>query len=245
MGGALSKRCGVAFAGTLVLAGFVSFPVMAGDEAIPCKVIRTTGDFDNLEPNFEAAADRAEFTILAPMRAVADGVLLYAEEQGGELIRGYAALKGVLLRDASGAISMDRMQIVWPHTVIKDSGQYYSIIAIAHDRATPIGLVMESGGNPLGEMELRPGEFDPNEPVLGFNHDTSSTIHARLLENEGFSARLMAAGVVYSSIEPDTAQYSAFMTATLLPLMDAVRQQDATAPCSYETPMETPDSIPL
>ena len=102
---------------------------------------------------------------------------------------------------------------------------------------------MESGGNPLGEMELRPGEFDPNSPVLGFDHDTSSTIHAKLLENEGFSARLMAAGVVYSTIEPDTAQYSAFMTGTLFPAMEAVRQQDATAPCSYENPMEVLESI--
>jgi hypothetical protein len=33
------------------------------------------------------------------------------------------------------------------------------------------------------------------------------------------------------------------MTGTLFPAMEAVRQQDATAPCSYENPMEVLESI--
>lgn len=231
-----------AWAGVVVIAGFAS-GASAEDGTIACEIISTTGDFDNLEPNFRASADRAEFTVLAPMRAVADTILLYSEEQGGEMIRGYAALQGVLLRDAGGSIGMDRLHIRWPHTVIKSERQYYSIIQVAHERGTPIGLVMASGGNPLGEMELTPGAFDPNSPMLGFNHDTSSTIHAKLLENEGFSARLMAAGEVFSTIEPDTAQYSAFITATLLPAMEAARQQDITRPCTTDNPMEVLESI--
>lgn len=242
----MSRSLWNALLGAVFVAGLA--PASGGARAedaatVACEIIRTTGDFDNLEPNFRASADRAEFVFLAPMRAVAENVLLYAEEQGGELIRGYAALKGVLLRDSTGVIIMDRLQIHWPHTIIKENGQYYSIIAIAHDKGAPIGLVMGSGGNPLGEMELRQGEFDANTPVLGFDHDTSSTIHAKLLENEGFSARLMAAGEVFSTIEPDTAQYSAFITGTLLPAMDEARQQDETAPCSSANPIEVLDSI--
>jgi hypothetical protein len=231
----------------MFMAGFT--PASAGgalaeDAAtVACEIIRTTGDFENLEPNFRAGADRAEFVFFAPMRAVAENVLLYAEEQGGELTRGYAALKGVLLRDSTGAIIMDRLQIHWPHTVIKENGQYYSIIAIAHEKGAPIGLVMGSGGNPLGEMELRKNEFDSNTPVLGFDHDTSSTIHRKLLENEGFSARLMATGEVFSTIEPDTAQYSAFMTGSLLPAMEEAREQDETAPCNTANPIEALESI--
>lgn len=156
---------------------------------------------------------------------------------------GYAAIKGVLLRDSTGTVAMDQLQILWPHTIIRQNGQYYSVIAVAHERATPIGLAMGSGGNPLGEMELRPGEFDPNSPMLGFNHDTSSTIHNKLLENEGFSARLMAAGEVLSTIEPDTAQYFAFMTGTLLPAMEEARRQDQTSPCSSANPIDTLRSI--
>lgn len=241
----MTKRYWSAICNAVVLAGFASVSpgALAEDEVIACEIIRTTGDFENLEPNFRATADRAEFTFLAPMRAVAENILLYADEQGGELIRGYAALKGVLLRDGTGAVAMDQLQILWPHTIIKQGGQYYSIIAVAHEQATPIGLVMGSGGNPLGEMELRPGQFDPNSPMLGFDHDTSSTIHDKLLENEGFSARLMAAGEVFSTIEPDTAQYSTFMAGTLLPAMEEARRQDETAPCSSANPMETLESI--
>jgi hypothetical protein len=241
----LNNRYWSAVGGALVTVAFAfaTSSVLAEDEVIACAIIRTTGDFENLEPNFRANADRAEFTFLAPMRAVAENILLYAEEQGGELIMGYAALKGVLFRESTGAIAMDQLQILWPHTIIKQNGQYYSIIAVAHEKAMPIGLVMGSGGNPLGEMELRPGEFDPNSPMLGFNHDTSSTIHNKLLENEGFSARLMAAGETFSTIEPDTARYSSFITGTLLPAMEEARRQDETSPCSIANPMETLESI--
>lgn len=212
-------------------------------ERIACEVISTTGDFENLEPNFRAGANQANFNFLAPMRPVADDVLLFAEEQGGEIIRGYAAFRFSLQRQADGSIAMERMELHWPGTVVKHEGQLYTIIQIAHDRATPIGLVLELGGNPLGEIELRPGEFDPLSMVVGFNGPTATAVHEKLMENEGFSARLMAAGEVYSTIEPDTAAYLAFVTTTLLPAMDEARRRDTEAPCTTENPMEVLESI--
>lgn len=60
----------------VAIAGFVCAPILAlaQEEVVGCEFIRTTGDYEDLEPNFRAAADRAEFTVLAPMRAVADGM---------------------------------------------------------------------------------------------------------------------------------------------------------------------------
>ena len=232
-------------AGVLAAMMALNAPALAeGDTAtIACEVISTTGDFVNLEPNFWASADRAEFAILAFMRPVADGVLLYADEQGGELTRAYAAIKAAAVRDGKGGLRVEKLQIQWPHTVIRHDGQLYSVIQMAHEQSLPIGLSLSAGGNPLGDIELAPGVFDPTSPIVGFGADTASTIHDKLMANEGFSFRLMAGGAVYSTIEPDTARYTAFISERLIPAMDEAKRKDAEEPCSSANPMDVLKTI--
>lgn len=211
--------------------------------AVACEVISTTGDAENMQPNYRAAANRAEFSLLARMRQVADGVLLYATDQGGEMTSGLAALKGVLVRDENGAFGMETLQIYWPFTVLKHDGQLYNVIQMAHDQQVPIGLSLSAGGNPLGDIEFVSGQFDPNSPVVGFDSATATAIHQALLRNEGFSARLMAGGDVFSTIEPDTATYKTFVENTLIPAMDEAKRQDAEDPCTFVDPQAILDSI--
>ena len=210
---------------------------------VACQVISTTGDADNMEPNYWAWADRAEFSLLASMRPVAEGALLYAPELGGELEASFAALNGLLVRDEAGGLALQTLQIRWPLTVLKHDGQLYSIIQMAHDQRLPIGLSLSAGGNPLGDIEFAPGVFDPNSPIVGFDSETSDAIHDKLMLNEGFSFRLMAGGAVYSTIEPDTASYKAFIEDRLVPAMDEARRQDAEEPCTFMDPAATLDSI--
>jgi hypothetical protein len=211
--------------------------------AVACEVISTTGDADNREPNYRASADRAEFSLLANMRAVAEGVLLYAPELGGEVASGFAVLNGLVVRDDTGGLALQTLQIRWPLTVLKHEGQLYSVIQMAQDQQLPIGLSLSAGGNPLGDIELAPGVFDPNGQVVGFDSATAAAIHDKLMLNEGFSFRLMAGGDVFSAIEPDTAGYKAFIEDKLIPAMDEAKRQDAEDPCTFLDPQSILDSI--
>jgi hypothetical protein len=208
--------------------------------AVACEVVSTTGDAENMEPNYRAFADRAEFALLAQMRQVADGVLLYAPDLGGEMASSLAALKGVLLRNADGTFGMETLQIHWPLTVLKHDGQLYSVVQMAHDQQVPIGLSLSAGGNPLGDIEFVPGQFDPNSPVVGFDSATATAIHEGLMRNEGFSFRLTAGGDVFSTIEPDTASYKAFIEIKLVPAMDEAKRLDAEDPCTF---LDSPDPL--
>lgn len=236
----MTIRCRT-FAGAV--AALLTLTGTAVADTIACEIISTTGDFENLEPNYRASADRAEFAILAYMRAVADDVLLYAEEQGGQMTSGYASIKAAAVRNPAGGVRVENIQILWPHTVRKIEGQFYSVIEMAQQQRLPIGLSLSAGGNPLGDIELAPGAFDPTSPAVGFNPDASATIHDKLMLNEGFSIRLMAGGAVYSTIEPDTARYSTFISDRLVPAMDEARRRDAEAPCTSDNPMDVLESI--
>ena len=216
---------------------------LAQEGTVACQVSSISGTLQNGEPNYWATATRAEFVFLTRMRAVGDSIVLYSEEQGGEVIEGTAAVKGILVREGDGPLQVDRLQFVWPITAHKQDGQLYGIVQMAHEQNVPVGLALAGGGNPLGEILFEKGVFDPTQPVVGFDVETSKAIHNALMKNEGFSARLMIGGAVYSTIEPDTARYVAFVNDKLLAAMDEARRQDAEAPCTYVNPEEYLEGI--
>lgn len=233
----------LAAGGLATLGGIARARAQTSVAAVPCQVSSTEGTLENMQPNYWATATRVEFVFLARMRAVADGVLLYATEFGGEIAQAVAGIKAVATRDESGTLQVEQMQIHWPLTVLKHEGQLYSIIQMAHDQGVPVGLSLSAGGNPLGDILFAQGAFDPNQPVVGFDAPTSASIHQGLMRNEGFSARLMAGGVVYSTVEPDTAKYSSFISQTLAGAMDEAKRRDAEDPCTYVDPATYDDYL--
>jgi hypothetical protein len=202
---------------------------------VPCTVSDTTGTIENGRPNFLATADNAEFAFLAPMEALAEEVVLFSAEQGGELKSAFAAIKGKVARQGDGPLRMEKLVIHWPLTAVKHEGQLYNVIQVAQDQQKPVGIILSAAGQSLGDVVFEPGSFDPNRDQFDFNGEVSHLIHEKIMAREGFSIRLVAGGAFYSAIHPDTYAYSRFILETLIPAMDQARRRDVASGCTSYT----------
>jgi hypothetical protein len=218
--------------------GATSAMAQAGNSiaAVACEVSYTEGTFENGKPNYVATANRGEFAFLAPMAAVSDQVSLYSSELGGAVREGIASIKGAITRDSSGAMNIENLQLAWPFTVLEREGQYYSIIQMAHDQDVGVGLSIEVGGEPLGEIAFQKGAFDPNQPVVGFDVDAVGAIHEGLMSDKPLVANLVVGGEVYSRVSPQAGAYRTFVKQTLSAAMDEAGRRDAEDPCLFTNP---------
>jgi hypothetical protein len=228
-----------ALAGAVLWMGGPAAAVAQGGNSIAgvaCQVAYTDGNAENRDPNYVATADRAEFAFLAPMAAAGDGAMLYSDELGGAVAEGVAAIKGTVVRDGSGALSVEALQLAWPHTVLTVNGQYQSVIAMAHDQNVDVGLAIVAGGVELGEIPLAKGVFDPNLPLVVLGPDAIGPIHAGLMSDEPLEMNLVVAGLTFSTVAPEPGAYAAFIDETLVAAMDEARRQDAEEPCTFADP---------
>lgn len=197
---------------------------------VPCMVTSNDGDIDNMRPNYWATATRAQYVFLAPMRAVAESIVLFNGQEGREPRFGVAAIKATVTRMDDEPLSIEHLEIHWPLTVFQQDGQFYSVVQLAHDQKVPIGLLLGAGAGIVGEVIL-PEAYDPNQTMVTFEPAIETTIHQALMRDEGFSAKLIAGGKVYSAVEPDTTKYVALI-ATLADAMDEARRMDAETQCT-------------
>lgn len=204
--------------------------------AVACQVSYTDGNFQNLKPNYVATANRAEFSFLAPMTAVGEGAMLYSAGGAGPVAEDYAAIKASIIRDGSGTLSVEDMELHWPFTVLVREGQYYSIIQMAHDQGVEVGLDVISGGGQLGWLAFHPGVFDPNQPAFKLDGETAIAIHSSLMGTAPLVMNLDAGGTTFSTVAPEPGAYGAFVASTLVEAMDEARRLDAEAPCDFTNP---------
>ncbi len=203
----------------------------SAQETTPCVVARATGTLENLEPNFRATADRAEFVFLVPMKSLAEEVVLISAEQGGELKEGLAALKAIVTREGDGPLKAEKLQIHWPLTALKHQGQLYSVIGLSQEQNVPVGIVLSAGAKDMGNIVFEAGQFPPDQEFLDFNPEVSNMIHEAIMRRQGFSVRLVSGGNIYSSIQPESQKYEEFMLYSLVPAMNDARKQDAENGC--------------
>jgi hypothetical protein len=204
----------------------------SAQEATPCVVSFSAGTIEDRKPNYRATADRADFIFLVRMAALPEEVVLVSAEQGGEFKEGVAAFKATVTREGNGPLRMEKLHIQWPLTAIRHEGQLYNVIRVAHDNRTPVGIVLSAAGQELGDIIFEPGSFNPDQEVFDFNSEVSALIHDKMMERYGFSIRLVAAGNIYSMVQPDTAEYERFLLETLIPAMDEARRQDVESGCA-------------
>lgn len=225
----LAASCVFALGGSGLAVGQSSTSIAA----VPCTVTATSGALDNFEPNFSATANRAEFAFLARVEATGDEVTFYAPATGGEDEEGIGAIKAIVVRQDDGPVSIETMQFHLPITAIRHDGQLYGVAQMSLDQGIPVGLQLSSGDEALGTIVFEAETFDPSQPVVGFDAETATLIHEMLMRKQGFSARLVAGGEVYSVMEPDTAAYASFINETLTAAMDEARRKDAEEVCTF------------
>lgn len=215
-------------------------PALAEGESsiagVACQVSFTEGNAENGKPNYVATADRAEFAFLAPMKVIHEGVSLYSSETGGAVREAVAAIKGAIRRDSSGEMTIEKLQLAWPFTVLERDGQYYSIVQAAHDQDVAVGLGIEVGGEEVGSIAFQKGAFDPSQPVVVFNDDAVGPIHDALMSSDPFMANLVVGGEVYSAVAPQAGAYRSFVQETLVAAMDEAKRRDADDPCLFTDP---------
>lgn len=200
-------------------------------EVRPCEVSFLDATFENRQTNYRANAGRAEFSFLAEMKTLANGTVLFAPEQGGEISQGLAAIKAIVARGEDGTLRAEKVAIQWPITALKVDGQLHGVIAEAHAQQVPVGIILSGGGGEIGEIIFEPGVVDPNSDIIDFNAEVSAVIHDTMMARQGMSVRLVAGGTVFSTVQPETRVYAEFIERTLLPAMDEARRKDTEEGC--------------
>lgn len=200
---------------------------------VDCTVTYADGNFDNRKPNYSAMANRAAFAFLAPMKTVAEGAMLYSAELGDATTEGVAAIKGTVVRNGDGEVSIEALQLAWPFTVLSVGGQYQGVIQMAHEQGVSVGLSIISSGESLGTIDFAKGAFDPAVPIVGFSPDAAGPIHAGLMSSESMVISLEIAGQPFSIVSPEPGAYGAFINETLVPAMNEAMRRDAEDPCTF------------
>lgn len=216
----------VAATGVFGLAGIGA----ASAEETGCVVSHPTGTPENREPNFRATADRAEFEFPAPIRTLFNEVVL-VPAAGSDVKEGQAILKATASRQGSGLLAVEKIEIHWPLTAVKQGDTRRGVIALSHQQNIPVGIVLSMGLKELGSIVFAPGEFEPMRESIDFDAQVSQLIHDSMMQQQGFSMRLRSGGTDYSVVQPETYAYVSFIQDKLIPAMNEARRQDVAGSC--------------
>lgn len=146
----------------------------AADETAPCVEVSYLGNLQNGLSNYAARADNADFTFLAPMTALGEGMTLFSEGLGGAAKQSYGTFKGRASRREGGGLKVETLEVQAPFTAYEQDGQFYNIVGPAHEQNAPVGLVLLSGTTSIGEIVFQKGVFDPNSAIVGLDTPTAT-----------------------------------------------------------------------
>jgi hypothetical protein len=200
---------------------------------VACSASSTDGTYDNPANNYQVTSKSAAFAFIGGIKAVGDGVTLFADDNhGGVKTENLALVKGNLARQsAEDPLTVSSIGFEAPLTALAQNGEYYGVVQLSHDQKVPVGVVFFDGDTQLGGWELTPDEFDPTSRDITFGGEAASQIYQWLRTSTDFKMDLAAGDTVYSVVTADSAQFVDFIDNTLTGQMNQMALQDSFSPC--------------